>query len=356
MTDVSGRPVLITGATGLIGRRVTQILLERRVDTVLCLRDSKANRRFAATHLGARVRWGDLTDPAYVSQTLAVERPRAIVHLAAVIPPQCFEDPDLARRVNVESTRTLLAAAAEMDPPPRFVHASSIGVHGPRNPHREQGVLTVDTPIAPRDVYAAQKAIAETLVRSAALPWLILRVGGVVDIEQSVRLDPAVMYFESTMPGNGRIHTVDVRDAGKAFANAVEAAAAQQILMIGGDESHRKLHHEFTDEFARALGMRRGLPDKPSSDPDVDDSWYATDWMDTAEAQQVLDFQDHTFADTLAAVRHHAGLLGLVIAPFSGLSKLVLSWMSAYPRRYAGVAEPWPRIAARWPEALVEKE
>jgi nucleoside-diphosphate-sugar epimerase len=224
-------------------------------------------------------------------------------------------------------------------------------VHGPRNPHREQGVLTVDTPIAPRDVYAAQKAIAETLVRSAALPWLILRVGGVVDIEQSVRLDPAVMYFESTMPGNGRIHTVDVRDAGKAFANAVEAAAAQQILMIGGDESHRKLHHEFTDEFARALGMRRGLPDKPSSDPDVDDSWYATDWMDTAEAQQVLDFQDHTFAGHTRGrtpPRRSAGSGDRAFLRAVEVGALVDECLSA---QICGSRGALPRIAARWPEA-----
>jgi D-erythronate 2-dehydrogenase len=42
---------------------------------------------------------------------------------------------------------------------------------------------------------------------------------------------------EST-PVDGRMHSIDVRDAAAAFAGATTADVAGEILLIGGDESH----------------------------------------------------------------------------------------------------------------------
>ena len=64
---------------------------------------------------------------------------------------------ELAEKVNVDATGSLLAAAEKQPSQPRFVLASSIAVYGARNPHTLPDVLTADTPLNPADVYGAHK-------------------------------------------------------------------------------------------------------------------------------------------------------------------------------------------------------
>ena len=89
----------------------------------------------------------------------------------------------LARKVNVDATATLVRAAEALPSPPRFVHASSIAVHGSRNPHRYTDLLSPDTPMAASDLYSCHKCEAENIVRSSDLEWSILRLAGVVTLD-----------------------------------------------------------------------------------------------------------------------------------------------------------------------------
>ena len=98
-----------------------------------------------------------------------------------MIPPLCYANPVVARKVNVEATSKLVNAAAAEPRPPRFVQASSIAVYGPRNPHRITELLTADTPVRPFDIYGGHKVEAENLVRASAVDCVILRLGGVHD-------------------------------------------------------------------------------------------------------------------------------------------------------------------------------
>ncbi len=64
-------------------------------------------------------------------------------------------------------TATLVRVAEAQPTPPRFVHASSNAVFGPRNPHRTPEPLTADDPMRPCDIYSGTKAEAEEIVRSS---------------------------------------------------------------------------------------------------------------------------------------------------------------------------------------------
>ena len=164
----------------------------------------------------------DLTEPAQVKALVADVSPSAIVHLAAVIPPQCYAHPALARKVNVDATATLVRAAEELASPPRFVHASSVAVHGSRNPHRYTDLLTADTPMAASDLYSCHKIEAENIVRSSDLEWSILRLGGVLTLEPLVDYrDFDSFYFGASLPEDNRVHTVDSRDVAAAFSAAI---------------------------------------------------------------------------------------------------------------------------------------
>ena len=138
--------------------------------------------------------------------------------------------------------QTLVRAAETQPTPPRFVHASSNAVFGPRNPHRTTPPLTADDPMRPCDIYSGTKAEAEEIVRSSKLDWVLLRFGGVLSTDFSaLPFSADAMFFESALPSDGRLHNVDVRDVGWACAAATTADVVGEILLIAGDDSHRML-------------------------------------------------------------------------------------------------------------------
>src|SRR3954447_26201461 len=140
--------VLVTGAMGQLGRLVCSLLLQRG-RTVVALDLDTPSTRAAALELAETSGSGtlvpayvDLTDAGAVRAAVAEHRPNVVVHLAAMVSPPCYRNPSLARRVNVEGTGNLVAAAAELVPQPGLVQASSAAVYGPRNPYLGLGRIS----------------------------------------------------------------------------------------------------------------------------------------------------------------------------------------------------------------------
>lgn len=341
--------VLVTGAFGLVGSAtVTQLAADGRQVVATDL-DIEANRK-KATKLpaGVRTRYADLTDPAAVDALVSEVAPTAIIHLAAVIPPVCYMRPQLARKVNVGGTENLLRAAEKQPNPPRLLQASSIATYGPRNPHRITDLLTADTPVNPYDIYGAHKVEAEALVRSAQLPWAILRLGGVMTVEIAGLMNFDNMYFEQLLPIDNRLTTVDVRDVASAFAAAVDAPVLGETLLIGGDDSHRLQQGEIGPAMAGALGLVGGLPTGLPGNPDSDTDWFATDWMDTTRSQEVLGYQHHSWPDLLIETADKAGWTRPLLRLAAPLSREFLKRRAPYYRRTQPYADPWGAITAKW--------
>lgn len=341
--------VLVTGAFGLVGSATVEHLAAQGLRVVATDLDIPAHRE-AATTLppGVLVRYADLTDTAAVDSLLAAVVPTAVIHLAAVIAPHCYSRHELARKVNVDGTANLLAAATRQLTSPRFVLASSVAVYGPRNPHRITDVLTADTPVAPYDIYGTHKAEAEGLIRGSQLDWTILRLGGVLTAELRLDLNPDFIFFEGLLPTDGRIQTVDVRDVARAFANATTADCLGETLLIGGDSTHRLTQGDIAPATAAAMGLVGGLPIGRRGDPDSDVKWFATDWMDTTRAQEVLDFQRHSWPDLLIETAENAGWKRYVLRLAAPVAHRVLERRSAYHRAPGVYADPWGAVTAKW--------
>ncbi len=210
--------VLVTGAYGLVGRPVVERLVTDGFNVVATAHHTVKPPLPNAVD----VRSVDLTDPGQVNALVAEVSPTAIVHLAAVIPPACYANRALARAVNVNATAALVRAAEALPSPARFVHASSVAVHGNRNPHRFTDLLTSESPLAPDDLYSCHKVLAENIVRTSNLEWSILRLGGVLTLEPFVDYgDFDSYYFGALMPTDNRIHTVDARDVATAITTDV---------------------------------------------------------------------------------------------------------------------------------------
>ena len=299
------------------------------------------------------MRWADLTDPVQVAELLSTVRPATIIHLAAIIPPMCYSRPALARAVNVDATRSLLETAATLAERPRFIQASSIAVYGPRNPHRISGLLTAGTPVRPYDLYGQHKVESEQLVRDSGLGWVILRLGGVLSVDIRLDTDPNLIYFEGVLPSDGRLQTVDVRDVAHAFAASATADVVGRTLLIGGDDSHRLVQGEIGAATAAAMGLVGALPPGRRGDPDDDDGWFATDWMDSAPAQRALGHQHHSWPQMLAETAQNVGWKRYPLRLVAPLARRYLERQSPYYREPGGYANPWEAVRRKWgaPEA-----
>lgn len=339
--------VLVTGGLGLVGSQTVRRLAADGHRVVATDLGTPAQRK-AALPAGAEAYWADLTDPAEVDRLVAETSPSVIVHLAAVIPPAIYRRPALGRRVNVDATVALLRAAQAQPQPARFVQASSNAVFGARNPHRHHEPVRATDPMNPADLYGAHKAEAEQHIRASDLEWVILRLGGVISVEPgAMPFSGDALFFESALPTDGRIHTVDVRDVASAFAAAATADVTGETLLIGGDESHLLRQEDIGKALAAARGLVDALPGGRPGDPDSDEDWFVTDWMDTSRAQQMLRFQHHSWPDMLAEMRAAAGWRRYPMRLVSPLARRVLKRRAAYREAPGTYADPWGAIRAR---------
>jgi len=342
--------VLVTGAFGLVGSATVKRLAADGRNVVATDLDVPENRKAAAgLPAGVEVRWADLTDPAAVNTLIDAVKPAAIIHLAAIIAPFCYARAALARKVSVDATGHLVRAASAQDPKPRFVQASSIAVYGARNPHHITDLLSADTPMNPTDLYGTHKAEAEQLVRSSSLDWVVLRLGGVLTVELSFDIKPEFLFFESALPTDGRLQTVDVRDVAAAFTAATTADCVGEILLIGGDDAtHRLTQGEIGPAMSAAMGMVGAIPIGRRGNPNSDTDWFATDWMDTTRAQEVLKFQHISWPDILKETAEKAGWKRYPFRLAAPLVGYFLRKQSAYRDHPGQYADPWGAIRNKW--------
>jgi len=189
------------------------------------------------------------------------------VHLAAIVgDPACARDPELARAVNVDGTRALVADALERGVE-RFVFASTCSNYGrmadPTVPVDENAEL------APVSLYAEQKVDIETWLLGLGddtLAPTCLRFATVYGAAPRMRFDLTVNEFTRDLWA-GRPLEVFGEQFWRPYVHAADAAAAVATVLaapverVGGqvfnvgrtDENHRKLDlvHLITGRLGR---------------------------------------------------------------------------------------------------------
>jgi nucleoside-diphosphate-sugar epimerase len=359
MDEVNTGTVLVTGAFGQVGSRCSEILLSRGRtvvaldlpgDTSTAVAERMAEGAAPGTLIPAYV---DLLDAPAIRDLVAEHRPVAIVHLAGILAPTSYRNPKLSRRVNVEGTRHLVDAATTLAEPPLFIEASSASVFGSRNPHRFPELITPDTAVNPIDQYGEDKVLAEAIIRESGLPYAMLRLGGVISPDGAKTASADHLVLTRATPGDNRMHTVDGRDVSLAFANAVDrrATITGKVLLIGGDETHLHTQRELEDDMMEALGIGRlGSSASLPGDPEDDRGWAFTGFFDTTESQALLEFQQHTWAQTTSWIRESQGHLVTVLRVVGPVLRPVMRLTLAVQRKVEGrgrYADPW---------ALLEKK
>lgn len=153
-------PILITGGSGFLGRRGAAHFRERGFEVL-----TPSHREL------------DITDAGAVMAYLSQNRPRWVLHCAAVSDTGlCARDPEGTAKINTEGPENLARGCAQVGA--RLIFCSSDQVYsGAPNPgpHREEAEL------APNHPYARQKLLAERLCGelcdtvSLRLSWMYAR-------------------------------------------------------------------------------------------------------------------------------------------------------------------------------------
>lgn len=159
--------VLVTGATGFIGTRLVERLVERGARVACLVRETSDTSRLEA--LGVDLRLGSLGDGA--SLGAALEGVDAVYHLAGLVHGARLED---FLKVNADGAERLCHAAAVQPTPPTVLLVSSLAATGPSPPGEPHDESTTPAPIS---FYGQSKLAGEHAARRLAdrLPLSILR-------------------------------------------------------------------------------------------------------------------------------------------------------------------------------------
>jgi nucleoside-diphosphate-sugar epimerase len=158
--------ILITGAAGMIGRKLTERLASegeiggQHIDKMTLL-DVVPPAEPASFAGPTQTVAADLSEPGKAAKAIA-GRPDVIFHLAGVVSGEAELDFDKGYRVNLDGTRALLEAIRAIGDGyrPRLVYTSSIAVFGAPFPDS----IPDDFHLTPLTSYGTQKAIGEALL------------------------------------------------------------------------------------------------------------------------------------------------------------------------------------------------
>lgn len=182
--------ILITGAGGFIGRKLTERLLALDSLDGQPISHVTAADVFGLDQLADDARLTrtplDITDRAAVGRLIEPGFD-LVVHLAAIVSANAEEDFELGYRVNLDGTRHILEELRALGTTPRLVFASTLAVYGGPVPAAPE-LIGDDFHLTPQTSYGSQKAASELLVadytrkgfidgRSLRLPTIVVRPG-----------------------------------------------------------------------------------------------------------------------------------------------------------------------------------
>lgn len=244
---------LVTGATGFTGSVLVRKLCARgvRVRAIARLSSNLESLR------DLPIEWiqGDVYDPAVVER--AASGVDTIFHVAAAFRQGGLADA-FYRKVHVESTQRLAEAALKNPNFKRFVHVSTVGVHG----HVERPPADEEYPFSPGDVYQRTKAEAELWIRDFAakrgLPLAVIRPAAIYGPGDRRLLKIFQMATWPIVPilgsAKGQLyHMIHVDDLTEIFLLAAVHPAAVGGVFIAGDPAAMAL-----TDILRIIGAELG--------------------------------------------------------------------------------------------------
>jgi dihydroflavonol-4-reductase len=256
--------VLITGATGFIGRAVADAAARRGMDLRLLIRSDRFISQ--VKHLKFEPVYGDLTD--HDSLKRACKGVDAVFHVAAMYSMWVrLADLEVMTITNVGGTRGIIRAALDAGVQ-KIVYTSSVAAIG----HRADGVPSDET--VPwnlawtKDPYTISKhqacEVAKEFISKGA-PIIIAYPGAPIgwgDIKPTPTGRMYVDYINGKIPGyfEGGFSIIDVDDCGEGHLLAFEKGRIGQGYILTNRNMWLKELYELTADIAGVPPPKREFP------------------------------------------------------------------------------------------------
>jgi nucleoside-diphosphate-sugar epimerase len=261
MSDRDTHPVLVTGASGFIGRHLVHRLIERGCRVSCLVRATSDTDELRAA--GVQLVIGDVTDRADMGRILAASQAKIVFHLAGLLKALHSDD---FLRVNAGGVESVAAACADCAEPPVLVVVSSLAAAGPSAEDRP-GVES-DPPM-PVSAYGRSKLAAErTVARYAGrVPITIVRppiVFGAGDRAVLEMFRPIARWGLHVVPGRKQrrfslIHVADLVEglllvAEKGERHCPEGSPGRGVYFFSTDD--HPTYAQLGEAIAAALGKK----------------------------------------------------------------------------------------------------
>jgi nucleoside-diphosphate-sugar epimerase len=256
------KTILVTGATGRIGRVVVSDLLSRGY----CVRAATSKTSFDANDHAGMLEWRHFNFHADCDYSDLVRGCDSVIHLAAEL-----GNMDLMFRTNVEATR-LLAEAAERHQVESFCYTSSVVVYGSGRQRR----ITEDSPVltSGQDVrsecwaldyvrmYGRTKLLGEYALQKCAknVRYTVLRPAVVVDVSGIIAIRDWDIVKRS-LAAHRHAHHIYVHDVSDAIIWSIsrdtDGAGTVEIFNLSEDEFQEPTHADFMRKAHAVTGDKR---------------------------------------------------------------------------------------------------
>jgi GDPmannose 4,6-dehydratase len=184
---------LITGISGQDGSYLTELLLDQGYEIHGLVRHATRLEQSRLAHLcrdpavcGQRLHLhrAELDDPTTLRRVLAKAQPDEVYHLAGQSHVGLsFEIPELTSQLTAMATIRLLELVRDLQPAPKFFHASSSEIFGqPRMVPQDE-----TTPFAPVSPYGCAKAFATQMVGVYRSSYRLFASNGILFNHESPR-------------------------------------------------------------------------------------------------------------------------------------------------------------------------
>lgn len=191
--------ILITGANGLLGYKLVQLLSLQPAVTVI------ATARKKISSLPANVQFFelDVTDRDQTLSVLSLTQPDVVIHTAAMTQvDQCETERELCWKANVNGVENLVEACEKNNT--HLVHVSTDfifdGSHGP-----------LDETAIPKPVnfYGESKLAGEQVIQKSKINWAILRTVLVFGVTPDLSRSNIVLWVKKSLEEGKSINVVN---------------------------------------------------------------------------------------------------------------------------------------------------
>lgn len=206
--------LLITGATGFVGRRLLKKIIDKKIKVRCLIR----NKKKIDGDNELEIIQGDLSDREILyDATLGAD---TVVHLAAVIKSS---DPSEFMNVNVQGTKNLIEACVK-NGVKRIIYVSSL-----------------DVTLNETNIYGETKAIGEDIIKNSNIDYIILRPSliygkGSKDITLLTELINRYPLIPVVGSGEGKLQPVYVDDVCDTIVKLIESDKKNKIYHIAGEQ------------------------------------------------------------------------------------------------------------------------